>query len=163
MKWISIIIRDPTAALVAQPSHDARSTNRCSNAGLQESVYARWASCYRARSLEKIKLQPRKSRLLSHTNSLWGTTSFIERCQRSAENEKKWKMKTDKWKLSSGPFLFSVLLQFICEQFLLVPLWSCPVLYLLSFLVKSTTNPKHELNSLIKSVVMIRKRSNSPC
>ena len=31
------------------------------------------------------------------------------------------KMKTDKWKLSSGPFLFSVL-QFICEQFLLVTL-----------------------------------------
>lgn len=161
MKWISIIIRDPTAALVAKPSHDARSTNRCSNASLQESVYARWASCERARSLEKIKLQPRESRLLSHTNSLWGTTSIIERCQRSAENEKKKKkMKTDKWKLSSGPFLFFVL-QFICEQFLLVTLWSCLVLYLLSFLVKATTNPKHELDSLIKSEV-IRKRSNSP-
>lgn len=47
IKWISIIIRDPTAALVAQPSHDARSTNKCSNASLQESVYARWASCDR--------------------------------------------------------------------------------------------------------------------
>jgi len=58
MKWISIIIRDPSTALVAQPSRDAKSTNRCSNASLQESVYARWASCYRASSLEKNKLQP---------------------------------------------------------------------------------------------------------
>ena len=51
-----------------------------------------------SRLLEKTNSN-RESGLVSHTNSLWGTTSFIERSQRSAENEK-----NEKWKQTNESF-----------------------------------------------------------
>lgn len=157
--WSGTKMRDPTTTMAAQPSfpfNDARSTNRCSNASLQGSVYARWASCYRLTWLPEKKNSNRERWLLSQDELAvgyhflhWVVLKIYETIiQKKNENF---------YQVSC----FFPIFQFICKRFLSLSLWSCLVLYLLSFLVKATANPKHELNSLIKSEV-IRKRSNSP-